>query len=196
MIPIVSWGWGDRIYLSYFIRNTTRKKWQKTKYFDRYRFDSIDRLTDKRQALIVEAGKYPQHQTLQTIFFPDGRAGYEIKEYKEKKADILNLSDIKPEVIGGLKGSYFNGRDFNSLVVSRTDKMIDFNWQRESPCPGINIDNFSIRWDGFIKIDEGGEYKFYTVSDDGIRLTIDGYTIIDNWVPHRLTEDKRCHLSG
>ena len=34
-----------------------------------------------------------------------------------------------------------------------------------------------------------GEYKFYTVSDDGIRLTIDGYTIIDNWVPHRLTED-------
>ena len=110
--------------------------------------------------MIVKAGKYPLYPTIQTIFLPNGRAGYEIKEYKETKADILNLSDIKPEVIGGLKGSYFNGRDFNSLVVSRTDKMIDFNWQRESPCPGINIDNFSIRWDGFIKIDETKNINF------------------------------------
>ena len=183
-------GMGRQDIFVLFYTKYDPEKWQKTKYFDRYRFDCIDKIANKRQALIVEAGKYPQHQTLQTIFFPDGRAGYEIKEYKEKKVDILNLSDIKPEVIGGLKGSYFNGRDFNSLVVSRIDKMIDFNWQRGSPCPGVNIDNFSIRWDGFIKIDEGGEYKFYTVSDDGIRLTIDGYTIIDNWVPHRLTEDR------
>jgi len=164
-------------------------KWQKTRHFDRYRFDSIDRLADKRQALIVEAGKYTQYPTIQTIFLPNGKAGYEIREYKEKKADILSLSDIKPEVVGGLKGSYFNGKNFDKFVLFRIDKMIDYNWQRGSPCPGVNTDNFSIRWDGLIKIDESEEYKFYTVSDDGIRLMVDGYTIIDNWTSHRSTED-------
>jgi len=53
----------------------------------------------------------------------------------------------------------------------------------------VNGDNFSVRWEGLVKVDSSGEYKFYTVSDDGVRLIIDEHTIIDNWKPHRETED-------
>ena len=132
-------------------------KWQKTKHFDRYRFDNIDRLTNKKQALIIKAGKYPQYPTIQTIFFPNGKAGYEIKEFEEKKINVVSPSEVKPELIGGLKGSYFNGKNFENCMLCRIDKIIDFNWLRGSPCPGVNIDNFSIQWDGLIKI---GSTKF------------------------------------
>ena len=30
-------------------------------------------------------------------------------------------------------------------------------------------DNFSVRWEGQIRIDHSGEYTFYLISDDGVR---------------------------
>jgi len=58
-------------------------------------------------------------------------------------------------------------------------------------------DNFSVRWKGFIKIDQGGIYTFYTVSDDGVRLIINNETIIDNWFPQPATEKKgKINLQG
>ena len=42
-------------------------------------------------------------------------------------------------------------------------------------------DNFSVRWEGQVKIDESSKYTFYTISDDGVRLFIDGKNIINNW---------------
>lgn len=166
------------------------EKWQKERCFNKYLKGSFGNVIGKRQALIVEAGEYPQYQTIQTIFFPDNKPGYEIKEVREIDVRIINFSEMKPEFTGGLKGSYFNGGNFDNLVLSKIDEGIDFNWERNSPCLGINSDNFSVRWEGLIKIDESKEYEFYTLSDDGIRLSIDGYAIIDNWTSHSSTEDK------
>tara|TARA_Y100000590_G_scaffold107022_1_gene121744 strand:+ start:1563 stop:2798 length:1236 start_codon:yes stop_codon:yes gene_type:complete len=44
-------------------------------------------------------------------------------------------------------------------------------------------DDFSVRWNGKISIKEGGEYTFYTVSDDGVRLYVNNQLIIDQWNP-------------
>ena len=51
-------------------------------------------------------------------------------------------------------------------------------------------DNFSVRWEGQIKIDQGSTYTFYTISDDGIRLFVDGKSIINNWKAQPATENK------
>ena len=51
-------------------------------------------------------------------------------------------------------------------------------------------DNFSVRWEGQIKIDQGSTYTFYTISDDGVRLFVDGKSIINNWKAQPATENK------
>ena len=51
-------------------------------------------------------------------------------------------------------------------------------------------DNFSVRWKGQIKIDQSSTYTFYTISDDGVRLFINGKNIINNWQAQPATENK------
>ena len=51
-------------------------------------------------------------------------------------------------------------------------------------------DNFSVRWEGQIKVNHTCEYTFYTISDDGVRLFINDKKIIDNWTTHPATENK------
>ncbi len=41
-------------------------------------------------------------------------------------------------------------------------------------------DQFSLRFDGIIWLPEAGEYSFYTTSDDGSRLYVDGQLVVDN----------------
>jgi len=59
-----------------------------------------------------------------------------------------------------------------------------------SPDPSIDPDFFSILWIGKVRIDIPGEYKFYTYSDDGAQLWIDGNLKIDHWDPHPPTYDE------
>ena len=51
-------------------------------------------------------------------------------------------------------------------------------------------DNFSVRWEGKLKVPFDDTYTFYTISDDGIRLWIDGKLIINNWTLHAPIEDR------
>lgn len=53
-----------------------------------------------------------------------------------------------------------------------------------SPDPVVGQDTFSVRWTGRIQADVAGNYMFATSSDDGIRVTIDGTSVIDDWTPH------------
>jgi len=48
---------------------------------------------------------------------------------------------------------------------------------------------YSCQFDGFIKIDTAGTYTFYTWSDDGVVLTIDGAKVIDDNTLHSPTQD-------
>lgn len=53
-----------------------------------------------------------------------------------------------------------------------------------TPDAAIDPDTFSARWTGRIEADTDGSHSFTAVSDEGIRLVIDGTTIIDNWTSH------------
>lgn len=59
-------------------------------------------------------------------------------------------------------------------------------------------DHFYVRWSGFIKIATAGEYTFYTESDDGSRLFVNGDQIVDNpgWHGMRTKEGKAILESG
>jgi hypothetical protein len=49
--------------------------------------------------------------------------------------------------------------------------------------------SFGARWTGRLDPPAGGTYRLTTVSDDGVRLWLDGRLLIENWSDHAPTED-------
>jgi hypothetical protein len=88
----------------------------------------------------------------------------------------------------GLKGEYYSGTNFNTLVLTRTDATVDFSWGAGSPDPLVPADNFSVRWTGRVTPPQTGTYTFYTVTDDGVRLWVNGVLLVDKWVDQGPTE--------
>jgi hypothetical protein len=93
----------------------------------------------------------------------------------------------EPPLLPGLEAEYFSGTNFANLVVARIDEVIDFNWGEGIPAPKVPADGFSVRWTGSIVAGSSGLYTFYTESDDGVRLTVAGETVIENWTDHLAT---------
>lgn len=46
--------------------------------------------------------------------------------------------------------------------------------------PAESKDSFALVFKGFIEIPERAVYRFYTYSDDGSKLSIDGKVVVDN----------------
>jgi lysophospholipase L1-like esterase len=82
----------------------------------------------------------------------------------------------------GLRGQYYDNHDFTNLKLTRTDANVDFNWGAGSPSSNIGANSFSVRWTGQVQPLFSETYTFQTNADDGIRLTINGQTIIDKLV--------------
>lgn len=90
----------------------------------------------------------------------------------------------------GLQGDYYNNTSLSATaVLTRTDTVINFRWGYGSPDKSVNADMFSVRWTGFVQPRYSERYTFYTNSDDGVRLWINGVLLIDNWTLHGATEN-------
>lgn len=90
---------------------------------------------------------------------------------------------------GGLTAQYFDNMDFTNLKVTRTDPTVNFDFGTGSPDPSIAADTFSVRWTGTITPAFSQAYTLYTTSDDGIRVTLNGAVVIDNFTDHAPIEN-------
>lgn len=52
------------------------------------------------------------------------------------------------------------------------------------------VDQYSVVWTGQVEPKHTGDYTFYTLSNDGVRLWVNGVAIIDNWTDHSAKEDQ------
>ncbi|MEJ2704854.1 MAG: PA14 domain-containing protein [Sedimentisphaerales bacterium] len=104
------------------------------------------------------------------------------------KGDVLSFTTLATYGTG-LRGDYYTGTNFDKLVLTRIDPQIDFPWAGAEADPAVGAGNFSIRWIGDVTAQFTETYTFYTITDDGIRLWINGQLIIDNWTNHGDTED-------
>jgi hypothetical protein len=100
-----------------------------------------------------------------------------------------SATPISPGTGTGLKGEYYDNMDFTVLRITRTDATVNFDWGTGSPDPSIGVDTFSVRWTGQVETPFSQTYTFYTVSDDGVRLWVNGVLVIDNWTDHAPTEN-------
>ena len=102
-----------------------------------------------------------------------------------------------PAGCAGWNASFFANRDLlGSPTVVDCVATINFNWGTSAPYPQMPPNNWSARFDRTINFGPG-TYRFSAVSDDGVRVYVDGERIIDGWreqSPTQYTADRT--LSG
>jgi beta-glucosidase len=69
-------------------------------------------------------------------------------------------------------------------AFTRVDSTLSFDWGDGPPAPGVRPDSFSVRWTGLLLPPSSGEYELRAVSDDGLRVSVDGHLLIDLWGDH------------
>jgi YVTN family beta-propeller protein len=103
---------------------------------------------------------------------------------------------VPPPVNGsGLVGRYFNNKTLSGTPALTRTEVVNFDWGANSPGTGIGQDNFSVRWTGEVKTSTAGGYRFRTVSDDGVRLWVNGVLVINNWTLHGATTNSSNSLT-
>lgn len=91
----------------------------------------------------------------------------------------------------GLTGDYYSGQlmTFSGApTLTRTDATVNFNWSGTAPATGISATNFTIRWTGAVQPQFNDTYTFYTTTDDGARLWVNGQLLVDEWADQSATE--------
>jgi PA14 domain-containing protein/Big-like domain-containing protein len=87
-------------------------------------------------------------------------------------------------------GSPSSMPDYDAMTPYATDVVPDINYT----ATGGNFatsgrqDNVGARFEGYVSVPELGAYRFYTTSDDGSLLYIDGQLVVDNDGNHAMTE--------
>ena len=114
-------------------------------------------------------------------FIPRGTHRVRVEYYERVGGAAFQM--VWEHVTGraGWRAEYFaRSKPDGSPTLVRRDAAIDFNWKDGSPDPSIPADNFSVRWSRTIEF-TAGTYRFYSSSDDGVRIYVAGNNILDAW---------------
>ncbi|WP_277464727.1 PA14 domain-containing protein [Parabacteroides sp. PF5-6] len=109
-----------------------------------------------------------------TYYFPSG-----LSSIDEENMEYLPAKPVEPRK-QGVAYTYYEGK------FKHTDQMRSGVKVKEGTMPNISItgapaeDHFGYEFRAWIRIPERGVYRFYTFSDDGSRLLIDGNVVVDN----------------
>nr|WP_230473767.1 glycoside hydrolase family 3 protein [Dyella choica] len=90
----------------------------------------------------------------------------------------------------GLAGEYFDNLDFSGKpALTRTDRVIDFDWDQVAPLGGPHAGRYAVRWSGEWLPPAAGDYTLAVHVDrcfdcshqhDPVRLSIDGRQVLDD----------------
>lgn len=86
---------------------------------------------------------------------------------------------INPEF--GWSGRYYRTVDFRGEIDVENADAVNFEWGDEAPFSGFPADNFSVRWDTCLVLDEPTTVVMELGSDDGSRAFLDGEEVLNNW---------------
>ena len=83
----------------------------------------------------------------------------------------------------GLLGTYYNGMNLTGSAAERIDPTVDFTWSSSntSPMTGIGPDGWSASWTGYVQPEFTDSYTFTTVTNDGVKLWVNGQLIVNEW---------------
>ena len=78
---------------------------------------------------------------------------------------------------------YLLNKKFNlsTQITSRVDQEINFDWGTGSPDSRVPANSFGVKWTGTFNFPTAGNYEFKAITDDGMRIYIDGVKVLDKW---------------
>ncbi|WP_187274113.1 glycosyl hydrolase [Paenibacillus sp. N3.4] len=161
-------------------------------------YDKIVELAKGKPVAIGENGELPSSTILSKQpkwayvmtwgkMLADNNAAEEIKSFYShpklltRESFLLPLKMSSIAIRNGLHAEYYDNMDFTALKEVKEDAKIDFNWFNTAPYPSMQADTFSVRWTGKLKPLYTETYKISTLSDDGIRVWVNGLLVIDSW---------------
>jgi beta-glucosidase len=110
------------------------------------------------------------------------------------KVDLISSCTLDPatapwefvnangQTVQGLQGQYFITPDLSGTpAVTRVDPEIDFDWEQGQIPVSQNQTTFSAKWTGQIVAQISGDQVFRVCADGGVRLIVNGQTLIDNF---------------
>jgi serine/threonine protein kinase len=101
------------------------------------------------------------------------------------KPTIMKPVDVKDYLLKpGLIGEYYGGVNFDYPCLRRIDSETRFTWKPGGPpWPEGPLQNLTIRWQGYIRVEEKGQYVFHAGATDGLRMFVDGVEVMSTWPP-------------
>lgn len=81
----------------------------------------------------------------------------------------------------GVKAEIFDGKNFDKKVSERLEPTLECLWDWGAPAREAPVDQFSIRFSGWLRAPKSGLYKIGSWNDDGVRVSINGKMVIDRW---------------
>ena len=118
-----------------------------------------------------------------TIYLPEGQHAIHMEYYERYGNAVAMLWWQQAVGFPDWKGEYYNNKNLEGTpLFVRNDESISFDWSDGSPVPGLNRDNFSVRWTREYSFAYTGEYTFVATTDDGVRVWVDDQLILDKWV--------------
>jgi hypothetical protein len=187
----INFGWGSGSPASAISSDNFSVRWTRTMRFDRgtYRFrttsdDGVKLWIDGKLVISAWYDQGATHRYSGNIFLSGGNHTVKMEYYEHGGGATAKLKwwPVGPGSSDGWRAQYYNNRHLNgSPTFTRTDSSIYFNWGSGGPGNGVSSDNFSVRWTKTLNVPRSGYYRFYTRTDDGVRLWVDGRLRISSW---------------
>lgn len=133
------------------------------------------------------------------------------KRFDVQYAQGATLADGVPVVIpetafsAGLKAEFFADPAMTGApVATRTDRRIEFDWNRTSPAPGVAPDRYGVRWTGMLLPEGPGRHVlrvdvprcFDCSGHDAVKLWIDGQPVLADQGDNRTVEATLDFVDG
>ncbi len=97
--------------------------------------------------------------------------------YSAVPGDALFTADGRP----GLRVEYFGNRTMSGApVATEVDSTVNGNWGEGAPKPGMNPDDFGVRWTGTLRAPQSGSYRVGLVGTVKYRLLVDDKPLLQS----------------
>ncbi len=100
-------------------------------------------------------------------------------------AHVLSTPEGRP----GLRVEYFGNRTFaGAPVATATDSTVDADWGEGAPRPGMDPDDFAVRWTGTLRPAQTGMYKLGLIGTVKYQMWLDDSLVVKSVYPTHLGE--------
>jgi hypothetical protein len=148
-------------------------------------------------SLLIDAWQDGAARELNANLYLKGEVPIRLEYYNHLGQARVRLNWDRVTQYADWKGSYYPVGDLSGLPrFERNDPVIDFNWGSGSPRSDIPADNFSVRWSRRLDLSQAGTYRFQVVSDDGVRLWVDGQLIVNAWRDGYISQEALVDLAA